>query len=893
MAGIDISESENCEDNHSHLYFLKKTCIADSAVILNNRAVNYFNNMAKDATPATHPILREVNQLKLKTADSLFSEAIALRPNYEIAIVNKEKLNYNIGVQEYHAFLADSSDRNGLSKAISYFDKITLDSFKLDALHGKGLATYYDEYYVYKTPDDSKNIYSDIIAQDSFYFNSIETYPHLQSLLNFEKNINIKVVDADTKSPISAVNILDKKSGKNYSTNNSGEIEFKLTLGEHRAFEFSKNGYDLLNELLIDSIGKYSYQIELKKAPPAVVVEPQVNLPIGDIEFCYAYNGEIFKGYFSAKYELFENGQDFSSDESIKIVPDAQYDWIVYLDNVVWGSPKHDEELEIDLIFNGAMIEGQGIKKVTVEDRYMAAGGNAVCSFLLDANDIEDIHLPVSLFIKRKNCSINYDNNNNFQTEIENGCWLGMAFYGKIYFKLSSRIGLYIESQSIDNKNKLQDDLSTLSCTLANFIKDKKAPNTAQPLDKIFFAFKRNYNPDDDGDGVYDHLDECPGEKGAIHNNGCPETLSSEDGSWQLIKSHFVAEPKILQNRNFFDVFEYGGYEHKIILKELTRDSLAIFSIEKDIKAEARQVPIIDLKAMKKDEEQEFNLDGNSFRIIYHGQDRKRVNSLMRDITLYSIYVDEKNTPDPFNINPLNPSLDGLLKELEANMVFVEGGTFQMGCDPERDGECEEKELPLHDVTLSDFYIGKYEVTQELWRAVMGSDPEELRFKGCDKCPVERVSWDDIQGFLQKLNELTGQRYRLPTEAEWEYAARGGDKKERFAYSGSNDIDKVAWYGYNSGVKIHPVGEKAPNGLGLYDMSGNVWEWCSDWYGEEYYKQFENEGARNPKGPETGKGLVIRGGSWYFDLRSCRVADRNWGSSSNQSDNVGFRLARY
>jgi formylglycine-generating enzyme required for sulfatase activity len=169
----------------------------------------------------------------------------------------------------------------------------------------------------------------------------------------------------------------------------------------------------------------------------------------------------------------------------------------------------------------------------------------------------------------------------------------------------------------------------------------------------------------------------------------------------------------------------------------------------------------------------------------------------------------------------------------------------------------------------------------------MGSDPPELRFKGCDACPVERVSWDDVQAFISRLNSRSGgKRYRLPTEAEWEYAARGGGLGEGYLYSGSNKLNEVGWYDSNSGDKTRPVKGKKPNALGLYDMSGNVWEWCSDWHRSTYVRGPQT----NPSGPSSGSGRVIRGGGWYGDAEDCRVANRNRGAPGRRYDGVGFRL---
>ena len=216
-------------------------------------------------------------------------------------------------------------------------------------------------------------------------------------------------------------------------------------------------------------------------------------------------------------------------------------------------------------------------------------------------------------------------------------------------------------------------------------------------------------------------------------------------------------------------------------------------------------------------------------------------------------------------------------------MVYVSGGTFTMGATSEQGSDAWYYEKPAHSVTLSGYYIGKYEVTQELWKAVMGSNPS--KFKG-DNLPVECVSWDDVQEFLRKLNAMTGKRYRLPTEAEWEFAARGGNSSRGYKYSGSNSLGSVAWYGDNSGDRTHSVGTKSPNELGIYDMSGNVWEWCHDWYGS-----YSSSPQRNPKGPNSGSKRVYRGGDWLNSARNCRVSERSYETPGLRISDFGFRLA--
>ncbi len=216
-------------------------------------------------------------------------------------------------------------------------------------------------------------------------------------------------------------------------------------------------------------------------------------------------------------------------------------------------------------------------------------------------------------------------------------------------------------------------------------------------------------------------------------------------------------------------------------------------------------------------------------------------------------------------------------------MVEVRGGTFRMGATSEQGSDARGDEKPVHSVTLSGYYIGKTEVTQALWEAVMGSNPS--RFKG-DDLPVEHVSWDDCQEFIRKLNSLTGEHFRLSTEAEWEFASRGGNNSRGYKHSGSNYIDNVAWNWDNSEFSTHPVATKLPNELGIYDMTGNVWEWCSDWYGK-----YSSGALTNPKGPYDGSDRVIRGGSWGNGASTCRSSFRSQVSHGYRSDYLGLRLS--
>ena len=215
-------------------------------------------------------------------------------------------------------------------------------------------------------------------------------------------------------------------------------------------------------------------------------------------------------------------------------------------------------------------------------------------------------------------------------------------------------------------------------------------------------------------------------------------------------------------------------------------------------------------------------------------------------------------------------------------MVKVEAGSFDMGTTPEMQNP-DEDEKPVHRVTLTNnYYIGKYEVTQALWKIVMGSNPSNS--KG-NNLPVENVSWNNCQKFISKLNKLTGKSFRLPTEAEWEYAARGGNKSRGYQYSGSNTIGDVAWYDGNSGSKTHAVGTKQPNELGAFDMTGNVWEWCQDWHG-----RYSSSPQTNPTGAVSGSCRVYRGGSLWYPASYCRCSCRFDGTPDFRNGDLGLRL---
>ncbi|MBN2833583.1 MAG: formylglycine-generating enzyme family protein [Candidatus Delongbacteria bacterium] len=276
----------------------------------------------------------------------------------------------------------------------------------------------------------------------------------------------------------------------------------------------------------------------------------------------------------------------------------------------------------------------------------------------------------------------------------------------------------------------------------------------------------------------------------------------------------------------------------------------------------------------------------------------------LENIKLVAISADEQNIEEEYILNEFLEEVFGNaysdksnlsdnkkeeITDLVGSMVLVEGGTFKMGSNV---GSIVEK--PIHNVTVSDFFICKTEITQAQFKAIMGNNPSS--FKG-DNNPVETVSWNDAVEFCKKLSKKEGVTYRLPTEAEWEYAARGGNRSRGYKYSGSDNIGIVAEYNGNNNKSTNPVGGKQPNELGIYDMTGNVWEWCSDRYADNYYN---NCPSNNPKGPNSGSYRVLRGGSWSDFAGNCHVTFRhyyfpdieNYSLPGYMNDTFGFRIVR-
>jgi formylglycine-generating enzyme required for sulfatase activity len=322
-----------------------------------------------------------------------------------------------------------------------------------------------------------------------------------------------------------------------------------------------------------------------------------------------------------------------------------------------------------------------------------------------------------------------------------------------------------------------------------------------------------------------------------------------------------------------------------------------------------------DYKKAKKEQTQAIEEDDNYFRAY---EERAKVSIELEEFdNAESDYKQAKSKAKKKGI--IKKIIEWIIPEKDLpnhlpEMVYVEGGTFTMGCTDEQGSDCDSDEKPAHQVTLNSFEIGKYEVTVSEYMAFVNATsshyPEWLETgskyhiktgsndlykklgEGLEakKNPIVGISWEGAKAYAQWISAQTGETYRLPTEAEWEYAARGGNKSKGYKYAGtSSSLDAYAWYSSNSKSKTQPVGQKSPNELGLYDMSGNVYEWCQDWHSEDYYK---SSPETNPQGPESGSDRVGRGGSWHDDAHNTRVSNRYNNNPDYRYNNLGFRLSK-
>lgn len=334
----------------------------------------------------------------------------------------------------------------------------------------------------------------------------------------------------------------------------------------------------------------------------------------------------------------------------------------------------------------------------------------------------------------------------------------------------------------------------------------------------------------------------------------------------------------------------YGTHHIKVIAKGFLdyEEDIEIFEKKHDVQIEMKTAPISIVRFICDVSDAQLSIDDSPALSILAGYQLSygthHIKVTAEGFLDYEkdIEIFEKEQDIIITMDEIGKRLI-VVKGIPVKMVWIEGESFQMGLLPDGKSQSSSTAKQIQSVTLSDYYIGEAEVTQALWKAVMGSNPS---INVGDNKPVDNVSWDDCQEFIRKLNQMTGKNFRLPTEAEWEFAARGGNYGESYKYAGNSNIQNVAWYFDNSYNSTSPVKKKQPNKLGIYDMSGNVCEWCNDWYGD--YK----DGAQsNPQGPSSGKDRVIRGGSYVNFKEACVVTERLYADPAKSSRSLGFRLA--
>lgn len=327
-------------------------------------------------------------------------------------------------------------------------------------------------------------------------------------------------------------------------------------------------------------------------------------------------------------------------------------------------------------------------------------------------------------------------------------------------------------------------------------------------------------------------------------------------------------------------------------------ESCTIFLFMRSLESQSSKYALLELNYASEDQNRHVvivNIDNSpmnkEFRFLYGLTDtiqwdnRPQHDKLLTDLKKWIVCNENTTLVNTVELKDRTFTVKGV----SFKMSFVEGGTFMMGATAEQVRYAYSNERPAHKVYLSDYFIGETQVTQELWKAIMKRNPYNFDDKNC---PMVCVSWNDCQKFLQKLNEITrsqlptGRKFHLPTEAEWEFAARGGTKSKGYLYSGSNVLNEVGWFNENSKGKLHPVKQKKANELGIYDMSGNVWEWCQDWWSD-----YDTPPLTNPQGPDSGSYRVYRGGSYNYFNRGSRVSMRLKSGLDLRAAEFGFRLA--
>lgn len=933
-----------------YAYFLKEETIQDSAIIYNNKAVNTAQRIQEAVSDSIRPLLdATVNDL---------DKAKQLRENYELAIANHSKALFNIGATTFNDYLELEQDRPQLEKAQDYFDQAAEESNeRLEILHAQGLCYWYLD-----QKEAAQEAYETL--ENSAFFNDYALQPNLKSFFAPAAPVPI----GEGCAPQVAFQIAneqfcigDEISLKNNSDTQQNFEYFILDWGDGQqdslgAFEQARHRYSsgrnwtvrLTGYMNCDSLGIINKSVaqRINALAPAVapaVMEDREACPPFDLAFYASDIGAVEHQWKIIKLAGASNVQQSTEQRTPTTSPQAiiatstatslrqsftspgEYQVWIYVQNACGRDSAFSTVRVLDELSCSRSIALMG--RVMGKRLGSAAGRQPIEGATIDwgygttvsaANGDFSYTLPPTA-----------DENITFTITKE-------SYADKV------------ESFALENLKKSGDITITIDLL---------------PPDE-----------DTDGDGIKDSEDDCPTVKGTLANKGCPNVrwelidenlwvkprdllgkkffLSIEDVAYiwplSLAKDGKSAEVRINQSEvqedtssvlfsgtmelNQAQVIEANGQYYRVTLQRIANagtvpTKAAYFKVEKEMAKTGTQKTFFSIQLAPNygrniseaisSRRKELSALGRIYQDekrgsirTYLGRFTKRseadrvlplVSRIFKEATIIELDGDPDEIAVPLYSNPY----------LEPEMVLVEGGTFTMGCVESRDGDCTEDELPTREVSLSDFWMGKYEVTNEefvlflqekgnqeeggaTWydsssgKITEGKEGFEIS-RDYERHPITGVSWYAARAYASWLSEKTGQTYRLPTEAEWEFAARGGTGSQGYRYAGSNDIAEVAWYRGNSGNTTHPNGDLKANELGIHDMSGNVFEWCSDWYG--LYER-EKGIINNPKGPNQGGSRVLRGGSSIIDVLNARVSYRYFSYPVNRNNYLGFRLSR-
>lgn len=939
----------------AYAYFFKEETIQDSAIIYNNKAV-YTSQRIQEADKDSVLTLRNLSLAHLL-------KAMQLRDNYSLAMANHSKALFNLGVTTFNDYLELEQDRPQLEKAQAYFDQAaegSTDSLGL-IRHAQGLCYWYLD-----QKEEAQRIYNNL-KNDNF-FDDYTLQPNLKSF--FEATLT-PAPTGEGCAPVVAFRIADEAfcRGDEITLINDSKASqdfayFTLDWGDGQqdslgAFTEARHRYTtgrnwtvrLTGYINCDSIGMINKSTarRISALTPAVAptMKDQEACPPFDLVYHATDLGQLQHGWKIIKLAGASNIQQSTAQSSTENRPSTSPQEVIKTSTAAFlrETLTSPGEYQVWLYVENDCGRDSSFSTVRILDEL-------TCNLSIALKGRVMGKRPGSAAGRQPIAGATIDWGYGTTVSAANG-----DFEYTLPFDTEETITFTIDKVGYERK---------LQSFQRNVLEESSGITMTVELIRP--------DLDTDGDGVKDSEDECPTIKGTLANKGCPELnfellfenswvkprnllgkkfyLSIEDIAFiwplNLAKDRKSAVVRINQskvredtssvlfygtmNLNEPQVIEANGEYYRLTLQEIANagdvpTKAAYFKLEKASTAVGSKKSFFSIQLAPNygrniseaisSRRKELSVLGRIYQDEKRGSIRTylgrftkrseadRVLPLVRRIFKEATIIELDGDPDEIAV-PLysNPYL-------EPEMVLVEGGTFTMGCVESRDGDCRENELPTREVSLNDFWIGKYEVTNEefvLFLQEKGNqeeggvtwyDPEYGEIteakegfevsSGYEKHPVTGVSWYAARAYASWLSEKTSQTYRLPTEAEWEFAARGGVRSQGYRYAGSNNIEEVAWYSENSARSTHIVGDLKANELGIHDMSGNVWEWCSDGYGA--YER-EKGVINDPKGPVEGNRRVLRGGSWNFDDLNARVSFRFNFYSDLRNLNYGFRLSR-